>query len=854
MKNYLGHYVKARRLALKAEKEGFSIRQLASRVGVHHSYLSKLERGESAPLTEKRMCDLARELGEDPELLLALAGKLSARLTSLAAKNPPNFLNSIRKIIKRGRSWPEFDVQSLPELLQKEIKERTSLEQKLKFFEDEREAILDNLRNTVVEYLDKNLNLLWVSDAALKQLGCTRAEVIGGKCHKALKRCDAPCTHCAAIKSIETGKISEQSYVSEDGRRWVLRGVPLTDESGEVTRVFHFSFDVTSLENAEQALADSERRWRLALEGAKMGVWEIGEEIEQLYLSPQWLHMLGYAEGETLPELSKMVHPDEYVEVHEEFRRHLSGEIPIFDSEHRLLCKDGSWKWVHARGMAVKDEQNTIQRVVGVMFDVDDQKTAELELKASEARHRDLFEQAPIGIYTASAGGAYIAVNPRLAELFGYVGAKDMMTRVRKVEDCLENPGDWRRLIRLLERRGLVMDFERRVRRADGSLVWTSSTLRAERNATGQISSVIAFVQDVQAAKEAEAAMDQARRQLSGVMEQLEAGVFVLDPLTNKIIYANTFLKKNLGFDMVGREPESMFSGDQANPFLLEETSFFNYGDALSRDLLLINGRWHLCQAKVAPWPGMSKVILVVATDIMEMKQAEEVREDVERIMRHDLKSPLSGVINIPDLILESVELPEEETRLLEAVKSAGRKMLRLINESLALRQMELGTFILKKETVDILRLVQEVLDENSVTCLDLGVSLRLRRRGLVVERGDTLNIAGDVDLLGSLFSNLIKNGIEATPYGQSVQVDMDDHGEMLQISIWNPGRVPPEVEQRFFEKYATAGKAGGTGLGTYSALLIAKAHEGDIIMKSSAQAGTTVTVILPYTHRGEHD
>lgn len=853
--DYLGRYVKARRLALQAEQGGFSIRKLAARVGVHHSYLSKLERGESAPLTEKRIQDLARELEEDPELLLALAGKLSERLTMLAAKNPPKFLNCIKKIAVKGESWPVFDVQSLPALLHREMKERNNLERKLKFYEQEREAILDNLRNTVVEYLDSNLNLIWVSDAALKRLGCTRDEVVGGKCHKALKRCDVPCSHCAAIKSIETGKIWEESYESEDGHHWVLRGVPLTDETGKEKRVFHFSFDVTALENAEEALAESERRWRLALEGAKLGVWEVGEDVERLYLSPQWLAMLGYGpEDDASLNLRDMVHPDEFPRVFAEFQRHLRGEIPVFDSEHRLMSKNGTWKWVHARGMVIRDEQARVQRVLGVMFDVDEQKFAELELKASEARYRDLFEQAPIGIYTALADGVFVAVNTRLAELFGYVSPKDMQARVRTVEESFENPEDWPRLLRLLDRRGVVMDFERQVRRADGSLLWTSSTVRAERDESSRTTSLIAFVQDVQAAKEAEEAMNQARRQLLGVMEQLQAGVFVVDPSTNKIIYANTFLNEALGFDVVDRTPDDMLFDNQENPFCLDEASFCRYGDALSRELRLGNGRWHLCQGKVAPWPGMAKVVLVVATDITEIKQAQEVREDVERIMRHDLKSPLSGVINIPDLILESVELPEEETRLLEAVKSAGRKMLRLINASLALRQMEMGQFVLKKEQVDVLQLMQEILDENSATCLDLGVSIRLRRQGRAVERGESLHIAGDVDLLNSLFSNLIKNAIEATPYGQSVRVELDARDEKLQVSFWNPGRVPPEVEQRFFEKYATAGKVGGTGLGTYSARLMARAHGGDISMSSSNEAGTTVTVVLPYTHRGNNE
>ncbi|MBM9532165.1 helix-turn-helix domain-containing protein [Desulfoprunum benzoelyticum] len=72
----LGSYLSERRKALAATHSGYSIRSVAKRIGIHHSYLSKLERGENAPLTEERIHAQARLLGEDPELLMALSGKL----------------------------------------------------------------------------------------------------------------------------------------------------------------------------------------------------------------------------------------------------------------------------------------------------------------------------------------------------------------------------------------------------------------------------------------------------------------------------------------------------------------------------------------------------------------------------------------------------------------------------------------------------------------------------------------------------------------------------------------------------------------------------------------------------------
>jgi len=97
-----------------------------------------------------------------------------------------------------------------------------------------------------------------------------------------------------------------------------------------------------------------------------------------------------------------------------------------------------------------------------------------------------------------------------------------------------------------------------------------------------------------------------------------------------------------------------------------------------------------------------------------------------------------------------------------------------------------------------------------------------------------------------SMLANLIKNAVEAAPAGSRVAVTLSLCGDGLAVAIHNDGIVPPDIRDRFFEKYVTHGKTKGTGLGTYSAKLIARTHGGDIGLETSDDAGTTVTVRLP--------
>jgi PAS domain S-box-containing protein len=96
----LGRYIREKREELHSRHQGYSIRSVARRIGVHHSYLSKVERGETDSLSEGRIQALARELGEDPDVLLALSGKLSSAATELVSSNPAGFVDSLRRLAR----------------------------------------------------------------------------------------------------------------------------------------------------------------------------------------------------------------------------------------------------------------------------------------------------------------------------------------------------------------------------------------------------------------------------------------------------------------------------------------------------------------------------------------------------------------------------------------------------------------------------------------------------------------------------------------------------------------------------------------------------------------------------------
>ena len=226
--------------------------------------------------------------------------------------------------------------------------------------------------------------------------------------------------------------------------------------------------------------------------------------------------------------------------------------------------------------------------------------------------------------------------------------------------------------------------------------------------------------------------------------------------------------------------------------------------------------------------------------EALDRRKAEELREDVERITRHDLKSPLTAILTLPQFLLESPNLDHRQKEMTRMIMEAGRRMLDMVNRSLTLYRIEQGAYELAKERLDAQALIQAVWEEVGAPYREAGYRLE------VVPAGEAFAVTGEELLCHTMLANLIKNAVEASKPHEPVRVELRREPGWAVIAVRNAREVPVELRERFFEKYATAGKSGGTGLGTYSARRIAETHGGSIALDTGQGLGTTVTVRLP--------
>lgn len=219
--------------------------------------------------------------------------------------------------------------------------------------------------------------------------------------------------------------------------------------------------------------------------------------------------------------------------------------------------------------------------------------------------------------------------------------------------------------------------------------------------------------------------------------------------------------------------------------------------------------------------------------------QASRFRDDVDHIIRHDLKSPLNSIVGFPQIIKRrEPDLSEKTIHYLDVIYEAGTRMGKMIDLSLYLIKMEEGEFNVPLRPVNMVSVLAQIKN-------DLQPLISAKQVDIAVQAPESFLVLGEEILCYSLLANLIKNAVEAAPEESKISISANMQDRDGLIKIHNEGSVPEEVRERFFEKFVTQGKKHGTGLGTYSAWLITQNLKGQIYMQSSEQAGTMVTVHL---------
>ncbi len=257
--------------------------------------------------------------------------------------------------------------------------------------------------------------------------------------------------------------------------------------------------DLTERKKAEEAERQREKRWLLALDASGDGVWDWDLETNRVFFSARWKAMLGHAEDEVsdaLDEWDRRVHPDEKEAVYAERNRHLNGAIPQYVKEHRLLCKDGSWKWILDRGLVVERfPDGRPRRMIGTHADLTERRQMEERLRLEQERFRAMSDASPVGIFVTDVAGQATYLNDRWCTLAGMTEAAGLgagWSEALHPDDRKHTFSVWNQAI--ID--GGLFTNEHRFLHSGGRVVWTQ-VMAAPMHIAGKIVGYVGTVSDI---------------------------------------------------------------------------------------------------------------------------------------------------------------------------------------------------------------------------------------------------------------------------------------------------------------------------------------------------------------------
>jgi len=260
--------------------------------------------------------------------------------------------------------------------------------------------------------------------------------------------------------------------------------------------------DISERRRAEQALQESEERWKFALEGAGDGVWDWNIQTGHALYSRRWKEMIGFAEGEIenrASEWSDRVHPEDMPRVMMAIQDHMDGNTSSAAIEFRMLCKDGGWRWTLGRGMVVsRDNEGKAIRLVGTNTDITERKRAEADLRVAATA----FESQE-GMIITDIDQRILRINRACSEITGYSPEEAVGQTPRLFSSGRHDAAFYREMWASIEGSG-VWKGELWNRRKNGEVFPEWFSISAVKGEDGRVSHYVASFIDISQRKTAE--------------------------------------------------------------------------------------------------------------------------------------------------------------------------------------------------------------------------------------------------------------------------------------------------------------------------------------------------------------
>jgi PAS domain S-box-containing protein len=350
-----------------------------------------------------------------------------------------------------------------------------------------------------------------------------------------------------ALQGVTT-KNRELSVQRKDGtRRWeIVNAAPIYNEAGERIAAFAVFLDITEQKRAEEALRESEEKFRNLVETTSDWIWETDAKGNYSYASPRVRDLLGYEPDEVIGRKPFDFMPaDEAERLASEFVRITAERRPIFNLENVNLRKDGNQVILETSGVPRFDPQGNFLGYRGIDRDITDRRRAEEALRQSEKQYRSVIENIQDVFYRSAFNGRLIMVSPSGIKMFGYDSLDEMIGM--PLDSFWPDPKGRERLLAEIKETGSVRDHEAVIKRKDGTTFNASFTTHFYYDDRGNLLGTEGIIRDITERKRAEKSLRESEAKYRRLYRTM-TDAFVRVDLAGRILEANHAYQDLLGY------------------------------------------------------------------------------------------------------------------------------------------------------------------------------------------------------------------------------------------------------------------------------------------------------------------
>jgi len=489
-----------------------------------------------------------------------------------------NIIKRLKILADAARRYGLGDTNARANLVGNDELAKTSQEfdlmvKRIEANESELNLILDNMRGTVSR-VDKNQRYLFVSKKysiifakPMDQIvGHTMREIIG----EDLYAQEEP--YIKRVLAGEAVNFEVKSPVLDLGEmHGLVHFIPNFDDKNNVDGFFITVVDITEHKKIQQDLIERDARWKFAIEGFGDCLWDTDEVAQTINYSKAWYDIVGYAENELsnrIDEWESRIHPEDKAATLANLQNCLDGDSPTYDTEYRTLCKDGTYKWMHDRGVVLnRSSAGKPLRMVGTSSDITSRKKLELDLTASEERWKFAIEGAGDGVWDWNIQTNQFEYSARWKEILGYAPS-DLLPTGQEWEDRF-HPEDKVRaeeaMRSYLEDEISVYRVECRLKCKDGSYKWILGRgMVVNRDESGKPLRMIGTSTDISERKQSEMQLS-----IAATAFESQESIMITDA-NRKIVRVNAAFTKATGYsaeEAIGQTPRLLSSGRHDTAF-----------------------------------------------------------------------------------------------------------------------------------------------------------------------------------------------------------------------------------------------------------------------------------------------